>query len=332
MTNLRQRLAQLLERLTPRHLPPSPGVRNPAPARVSNEILERAIDGTDPKIRLVPGHRRRLERAIGASLGYIEEIIGNIPASVDLFSHHFTEDPHVNAFFATPEALRESLRHSQELSDYLRRNAMAPGDACWSLLCMRMQERHILGMDLSGDQVRHDVPQTAISFDDHQFLSPADSEQAAREGLKQCLFQGLITSAVAELAGLRARRRRIATRLRVLRGRLRDPNRDDRRALENEISRLTQELQKSGLATPQACLQRVESTFLHPERFVTIERFSLRLDKMGILVDDHFSGPCNQLELARAGIAEQPPRIVVLARLHACDIDGGAPAGTRRFN
>ncbi len=341
--NLRQRLASVFERISPQHrLQPAPDTPPVTVLQVPDRVLERAIDGTDPKIRMVPGHRRRLQRAIGTSLGYIEEMIARIPASVDLFSHRFTADPHVNAFFSSPGALQETLRHSPELRDYLHHNLAGQRDSCWALLCMRMHERRILGMDLSGDRVRRDVPQTAVSFDDHQFLSPAETEQEAREGLKQCLFQGLISSALGELTALRARRRRIATRLRMVQGRLRErhhhstPPLPDRESgattwmeLENEASRLTQELHKVGLPTPKACLQRVESTFLHPERFVRIEHLSLRLDKMGIRVTDDFQGPCNELELAEARITDQPPRIIVLARLSTCDIDDLVP-GIRR--
>lgn len=334
-TSLRQRLTSVLERISPPYRL-QPGADAPTNARlqVSSEILNRTIEGTDPKIRLVPGHRRRLERAIGSSLDYIERMIGRIPVSVDLSSRRFIEDPHVNAFFTNPRALKDTLRHSPELTDYFEQSLLPSRDACWALLCMRMRERHILGLDLSRDRVRRDVPQVAVSFEDHQFLSPADTEERAREGLKQCLFQGLITSALSELTTLRARRRKIVTRLRILQGRLRErrhhstPVDTDQHTgsptwmeMENEISRLTQELRKVGLPTPQACLQRVESTFLHPERFARIERFSLRLDKMGIRVDDAFEGPCNQLELAEARITDQPPRIIVLTRLSIHDFD-----------
>ncbi len=322
-TSLIQKLTRALDRLfdAPHHLTDEREMENRQRPRVTSEILERVIDGTDPKIRLVGGHRQRLTQAIAVSLDYIEQAIDCIPSVVRISSGSFVTDTSANAFFTNPRELRETLRHSSELVDYFQQYENYRAQSCWALLCMRMTEREILGMDLSSEQIRRDVRQVAVSFRHHHFQSPAPSEADARAGLKGCLFEGLITSALAELTELRARRRALMTRLRIAQGRKREhpPGSRERDRDEIELSRLRAELKATGLPTPAACLQRVVSTFLHPERFVRMRSLSIKLDKMGIRVDDEFTGPCNRLDLAEAHIGDQPPRIVVLAQLEAED-------------
>jgi len=309
-TNLIQKLGRALDRIfdAPRQLPDAREAENRRPPQVTSDILERVIDGTDPKIRLVAGHQQRLTRAIAVSLDYIEQAIDCIPNVVKISSGSFVTDPSANAFFTNPRELRDTLRHSSELVDYFQQYENYRAQSCWALLCMRMSEREILGMDLSSDRIRREVRQVAVSFKHHHFQSPAPSEADARAGLKKCLFEGLITSALAELTELRARRRGLMTRLRIAQGRKREhpPGSRKREQDEIELSRLTAELKATGLPTPAACMQRVVSTFLHPERFVRMRRLSIKLDKMGIRVDDAFTGPCNRLDLAEAHIGDQP--------------------------
>jgi len=320
-TSLIQKMTDVLDRL----FDPQQELRGdlqPKQQRlVTQDTLERVIDSTDPRIRLVSGYQRRLTQAISTSFDYIEQVIECIPSVVQVNSGSFVSDSSVNAFFANPRELQKTLRHSSELVDYFQQYENHHAESCWALLCMRKSERQILGMDLAADQVRREVRQVSVSFHHHHIQSPAASEQDAREGLKLCLFEGLITSSLAELSELRARRRNLMTRLRIVRGRMREypTGSRDRNDAETELSRLTEELKITGLPTPAACLQRVTSTFLHPEQFVRMRRLSLKLNKMGIRIDDDCSGSCNQLDLAEAYIGDQPPRIVVLARLEAKD-------------
>ena len=63
---------------------------------------------------------------------------------------------------------------------------------------MNETEKTILGMELHNDIIRRDVMQTALSFSGHKIMSPASRETGVRTGIKQCIFDGLVTPCSAK--------------------------------------------------------------------------------------------------------------------------------------
>jgi hypothetical protein len=61
-------------------------------------------------------------------------------------------------------------------------------------------------------------------------------------------------------------------------------------------------------------VEQVLTVFKNPEDFVRLRKFSLTLNKMGILVGENSGQPCNELNLTEVTIGEGTPRIVTLAR------------------
>jgi hypothetical protein len=87
-----------------------------------------------------------------------------------------------------------------------------------------------------------------------------------------------------------------------------------------QLEQLEKELGKTPLATPQAAMEQVITVFKNPEDFVRLRKFSLTLNKMGILVGDDSGQPCNEINLTEVTIGEGAPRIVTLARFPKCEI------------
>jgi hypothetical protein len=149
--------------------------------------MESVVDGTDSKIRLVPGYKKKLQNTIQSSLEFADDLVNQIPVSIEVSRNTFASDPYVNAFFTNVTDLQSIFSHSSEIQDYMEASNDNSAQCC-ALLCMKRTEKTVMGMELSGNMLKRDVLQVAVSFSDHRIYSPAPSEPETRQGLKNCLF------------------------------------------------------------------------------------------------------------------------------------------------
>ena len=293
--------------------------------------VERVVDGTDGRIRLVSGYRNKLQDVIRSSLAFADELVEQIPGGIEVNRHTFVSDPYVNAYFANVADMRTIFSHSSEIKDFMEGYGDNEAMECCALLCMHMSEKTVLGMELSGDILKKDVRQVAINFSDHRIYAPAPREPETRKGLKQCLFDGLVTNALERITTMRMTNFRLKSELQILKSR----QRRQQMALQKpadattsaeyadtcrQLEQLETELAKAPLATPQATMEQVITVFKNPEDFVRLRKFSLSLNKMGILVGEDSGQPCNEINLTEVTIGEGAPRIVTLARFPKCEI------------
>jgi hypothetical protein len=193
---------------------------------------------------------------------------------------------------------------------------------CCALLCMRRTEKTVMGIELSGNMLKKDVMQTAVSFSDHRVYSPAPSETETREGLKHCLFQGLVTNTLERIAQLRLTSHQLQSKHQMLHARLRHHKQQTgkvsqgTRSIEEtslELKKIEEKMLHAPLLTPQIMLQQVLDVFSKPDEFVQVRKLQLRLNKMGIKIGDGSSQPANKLNLTEVIIGDNPPRVVTLA-------------------
>ncbi|MGB5259322.1 MAG: hypothetical protein WBO34_02230, partial [Gammaproteobacteria bacterium] len=144
---------------------------------------------------------------------------------------------------------------------------------------------------------------------------------------KHCLFQGLVTHALGEIMRLKLASHRLESRHRILDSRLRHYQQrtkeiEPANSLAQEIRETDLELRlvekemmnTPALLTPQVLLDRVVEVFSKPDSFVIIREIRLRLNKMGIKIDDDSPEPCNSLNLTEVEFGKDAPRVVSLAR------------------
>jgi len=302
-------------------------LRRSRTADVLNTV-ESVVDGTDNKIRLVPGYRKKLQGTIRDSLEFADDLVNQIPAAIEVSSRTFTSNPYVNAFFTNVTDMQSVFSHSSEVQDYM--DACHDNHArCCALLCMRRTEKTVMGMELSGNMLKRDVMQTAVSFSDHRVYSPAPSEPETREGLKNCLFQGLVTKALEQIVQLRlashqlqSRHQMLHTRLRHYKQKAMETGQDARtaaklaRSIEDsslELGKIEEQLMKNPLLTPQIMLEQVMDVFSKPDDFVRVGKLQLKLNKMGIKISDDSAEAGNKLNLTEVIIGNDLPRVVTLA-------------------
>jgi hypothetical protein len=311
-----------------------------------DRALDRVIDGTDGKIRLVPGYKLKLYKAILRSLEYIDRIIERIPRPIDLSISHFVSDPYIRAFFPTLDGLKKVFSKSDELHDYFTEDEHANDAESCALLCMSKEEETILGMELEGDYLVKDVKQTRVTFAAHRIYAPAETEPNARRELKCCLFEGLVTNARDEICERREKRGQLQLEQQMLSSRLRGRGRDindinedselgkivnnhaKRQSQTHQLKEVETALNRIGYVTPEVCLHLVNSVLSQPEDFVSLKNISIRLDKSGIkrVGEEKTTQSVCDLHLSEVQIKGLNPRVVTLAKIRRDELQTLKPS------
>lgn len=276
--------------------------------------IERVVDGTDPRLRMARQYRKKLWTAVEHTIEYVIELVDALPPAVEIGRRGFTTDPRQRALFASPGHLQEILSFGADLRHYRQRiNGTLPADL-YAVLRMERVEKIVLGVDLEGNMIRRDVPQTIVNFHQHRLTFPAGSETKTRRELKKRAFDYLIETALEHLVSVRSqkqlleqqRRQLLQKKTKLLKGAnvalepLLDPHVStsnnpatiDRRLreIEVELTRI-----RADSATIDDHLAQVVTTLREPEKHLRLERVSLTLDHMNIKVPPDSSRNANTL-------------------------------------
>lgn len=262
------------------------------------KAIERAVQGTDPRLRALGDYRKRLRQPVEQAVAHAIALVDALPAPVPIGAQSFGDDPMLRLFFASAEHLREVCGGFHGLRDYLAKQAEPLPAEIFGLLSMAREERNVFAMELDGDTLRRDVPQVAVNFFNHRYLGTAGSEAEARWELKKRAFDYQLEKALEQLTQERGKRLELGHQRHLLQrkldamragdwglGALPDAgNSPDLAALEAEIQAIEEELlqfqgDKLGL---EESLERVADTLSHPADWMAVREIRLCLDYRGI--------------------------------------------------
>jgi hypothetical protein len=289
------------------------------------QAVERVVDETSPRLRAVPGYRRRLEGPVTDAFLYIDELVEHMPESFLCSRSAFSTDPRLKAFFVNPSHMREVFSQSKDVRELFDANPRA--EECCALVCMHMEEHQRFGMALTGDRVHREVMQTVVSFKQHQVYTPGTNEADARRALKCCIFNGILNHAREKLIEAKTSDVERRKRLSMLRSQLR--NADRQAMLEKQQTDLQMQIEDLEDAMKQAALHPstledrlalVADILRDASQFVSASFQHLRLSHMGIKVDQESRVPAYELDIAEIRIATREPRVAVLVRFPRCEL------------
>jgi len=279
-----------------------------------DQAVEHVVDEISPRLRAVSGYARRLRGPVVTALRSIDQLVDAIPGVLPCQRRTYASDPRVNAFFVNYAGLQEVFSHSREVRDLFDANAGA--EQCFALLCMHREERRQLGMAVEGDVLRKDVLQTAVSFTDHQLVSPGLVEADARCALKCCIFNSLIGHIHLESAGAQTRTAELERRARAWRARLRRaaPGSPTHAALRLEVDVIEAELRAPTLrlTTLDDLFNYVADSLSNPHKLVSSRQYSIFMDRLGIRYDEPGTAGARELPLAEIHVAGRRPRVACL--------------------
>ena len=243
--------------------------------------IERAVTAVEPLLKQVSGYPGRYRKPVAAALDYAQHLATSVPGPVTIDRETYARDAFVHALFADVNAVSESICASVAVQDYQRE--FPASQELYALMGMRRIEKKIVGMELSGDVVQHDVAQKAVYFTSHTIDNPAPSEPQAREQIAMSFFDSLVRKVKQRVEQRKHDKESLMQEKDMLLSRLRNANATDRPALEAKLQRVMEGLQTLvGMLELSRYIEDFEAVLLRPEEYLHINRAAINLDSMGI--------------------------------------------------
>lgn len=286
----------------------------------------RVVQIADPVIRQAKCYRQVLAGPIANSMRYFQALLETIPGPIVLDRSRYYDDPTVKALFATPDELDEVLRCDKE-SNKLRQQGVT-GEVV-ALMTMRRQERTVFGHKREGEMIVRDVRQQAVSFADHGIVAPSANLGATRAGIVNRGLEALAMVAMERIATLRTNKAELQGKKEYLQGvvkilgarshrqelfaSLTPHNREDACKVKLMLAEVELELEtlRQQIGQPEQSLAHLEKVLRSPEVILTAQRQTIRLNWMGVRVDDAPGSEGNDITLTELSL-EDDKRLAVL--------------------
>jgi hypothetical protein len=294
---------------------------------------ERAVDGTDPRLRALGNYRKQLREPVELAVRHVMELIDGLPEATPLSRQGYSTDPRLRAFFASNDHLQEILGGSRVISQYLQGVPGLLPNEIFGTLTMEWQERNTLGMEQQGDRVLKDVPQITVNFFNHRFACLADNEEETRLEMKKRAFDYLLKLALEKIRAERGKRQELQRELRLLDKKLaamkagdwgfetmfahEDEPAPDMDSLVAKIDAVEAELLVLGDASEglEQSLEQLAEVLAQPARWLYRDEVDMRLDHMGVRTDASSSRPAEDLQLIGLFSASGERRIILPVRI-----------------
>jgi hypothetical protein len=311
------------------------------PPELIQRAIERAVDGTDPRLRAIPGYQNKLRPAVMHGIDHVIALVDGLAPALELSSGAFGTDPEVTAYFASVDHLHEVLRSEPTINQWLGSVDGSAADPVFMLLLMTLQERQVFGAALEGDRVIHDVAQTTVSLSRHQLLDPSGEDGETRRLLKRRAFDHLLSLALGHIAAALSERGELERERDLLRrkhaalaagrwgfdasGESPVP---DPQALQRQLDGIESQLEALGIGAGllNAHLEIVVDVLTRAERNFWLAREPLAVDRLGVkqarastlapelglAVLHNAAGRSLVVRLVRIARAALPPRLDLL--------------------
>ncbi|EIC23863.1 hypothetical protein [Thiorhodovibrio frisius] len=190
------------------------------PESLIKMATERAVDGTDSRLRLLPGYAKRLRKPVIRAIDHVVALVEGIPAPVAATRNSYSAEPRLAALFSSAPEMLNIFSRDPKLAAFLSGLGGGAVPRVTALLLAERMEKRTLGMDLVGDQVRHDVQQTVVNFNEHRIVDPNTSEADMRRQLMRRAFDHLLSLALSRIAEARVERADLTRQRDLLRRKL----------------------------------------------------------------------------------------------------------------
>ena len=267
------------------------------PEALIEMAIERAVDGTDPRLRALSGYRKRLRAPVIHAADHVIAMVDGMLAPLSASSANFSSDARLAALFASAEHMREVFASDSVLGKFRDQH---PGDEkVTALLVAERVEKNVLGMELDGELLKREVAQVAVNFRNQRLVDPDVSEAEMRRQLKRRAFDHLLSLALLRITEVKGERVDLNRQRDLLRRKLSalqhggwgfddaGGDRPDPAALQTELDDIEGQLAGLGVddRVLSAHLNIVVELLMDAERQLWAEDIVLHLDRMNIQRD-----------------------------------------------
>ncbi|WP_430232946.1 hypothetical protein [Nitrosomonas communis] len=308
------------------------------PEDLIEQAIDRAVEGTDQRIRAIGQYRKRLRQPVEFAVAHVIALVDTLPAPIEISPRAFGVDPLLRTFFVSTDHLREVLGSFKTLRNYLADLTEPLPEQIFGLLSMDMEERKVFGAELVGDTLRRDVLQVTVNFSHHRYLGPTSNEIDTRRELKKRAFDFLIAKALERIASERSKRRELDHQWHLLQQKLNtmkagnwgldltladhEQQHPDLAVLEAEIEAIEREFGQfhTDHLSLEESLANVVDTLSHPAAWLASREIRLHLDSMGIKIQDPSTASCKEIVLTEIFSGTGERRVVLLGHIARRDI------------
>ena len=267
------------------------------PPALVETVIERAVDGTDPRLRIVRGYNKALKKSVIHAADHIIDLIDSLPEPVVASKATLAADPTLAALFYSEDAMNQIISRDAAMREFRSANPSIAGPVTVLLIADRTEKRGFGYAEVEG-RILKDVPRTTIGFGQHLLLEPTVDERETRRLLKRRAFDHLLSVALVHITELKEERDSLTVRRALLRSKLDIMQRtggfaqhtgaDDRVTLQAGLEEIEQQL--AGLGTSEDVLSgnlaTIDAVLSKAESHLWLEDKLLYLDKMYVLHDE----------------------------------------------
>ncbi len=288
-----------------------------------DRMVERVI-ALSPRLRMARGHEARLQSAIAKAAQHLRELVAAVPAPRVLNPASWASDPYIRAFFGSADDIGPALSRSMELCSLLdREQGLREG---FAVLGMVMSERRTLGVAQEGGVTRSDVPQTTVSFSDHQIRICGPEDAGLRREIVFRMIDQLAIEALSRIAAdssrrdeLEQERALLATRLRLIERQgtgMRSVLGGHALGDASEAARLRAQMEENdgelkSLGSRAETLDRqldvMCEVFADASQLIQVATRRLRLSRMNVVLPEHSDDEGHTIDLKIAHVPGDPP-------------------------
>lgn len=283
------------------------------------QATDRVVEIADPVIRQAKRYRQVLADPIAGSIKYFHSLSQTVPGPIVLDPKRYYDDPTVKALFASPGELDEVLRFNPEINKLRKQGQVGEKVA---MMTMLQEERTIFGHKQDGEMIVRDARLQAVSFSDHRIVAPSADLDTTRYGIVNRGLEVLATVAMERITTLRANKAELQGKKEYLQGMVKIMggrshrqelfaaptvhNREELRKVEQKLAEVEQELEvlRQQIALPEQSLAYLEEIMRQPETMLKARQQTLRLNWMGVRVDDEPGSEGNDITLAEFAVED----------------------------
>lgn len=286
--------------------------------KAAAERVEKLVRHKCPNLIMTRRHRKLLMEAMDAAISHVSDWMDAIPGPVALEPGHWDSDPVLNGLFVGSDAVRETIENSRSLRSWFKQSNEQSAVA---LLTAVWREKTAFGTAAEGRIMRRDVLQKSVSFENHQLLVPNASMAAARAELETKLLVALCGQTFAQTQDLKEWREELEAQRELLQFKYRTAG--DAAGMRElaetapEAARVLREINgklrsiKRDLGTSESNFRYMMGILSRPEDFFHAQRLTLRLSRLGIVVDSSADSTVNEFSLVRYQVGQTSPRAAV---------------------
>ena len=248
------------------------------------QAVDRAILAIEPYLKQLHEYPDGYRKPVMTALEYAHQLALRVPGPIVVNPDTFAKDTYVHAIFPSADLIAEAFRSSRTVQEYLKKTPK-PVEV-YALMGMRRVEKGVMGMELSGQVLRRDVPQRVVYFTGHTLENPASTETRARAQMAWRFFDSLVDKVAKRVAARKQTMQLLLQDKDALVARLHEADDESRVMMQAELAKMLERIQDMNSTLDlRSYLDDFEAVLSNPEKYLRLNQSTMVLDDMGVRRD-----------------------------------------------